>query len=133
MVKSRRFERAIARTIAIGLRLEPQTPIPIVIPSRNISTASSIVARLSVLTGGSCSLVERRRALLDERGARLVGCAGHVQLVGKALLVSVRALDVDRVDPVQRFLRAPDDRRRLLDDPFGERERLLAKLGPRDD
>jgi len=48
-VRSRRSERRIARTIDIGLRRDPQPPMPIVMPSRSSATTSSSVQRLSVM------------------------------------------------------------------------------------
>ena len=54
IVRSRTGERRSARTIAIGLRRDPQPPIPTVMPSRTRATTSSIVTRLSG-TGTRCS------------------------------------------------------------------------------
>ena len=99
-------DRRMARTSAIGLRRDPQPPIPIVIPSRSSATTSSGVIRV---TAGP----------VHERLARPVPGAGQVQLEGEALLVPVGALDVDRVDAVQRLLGQPDDRRVLGRDLVG--------------
>jgi hypothetical protein len=41
----------MARTMAIGLRRDPQPPMPIVMPSCSSPTISSIVTRLSGVTG----------------------------------------------------------------------------------
>ena len=95
-------ERRIARTSAIGLRREPHPPIPIVIPSRSSATISSGV-----------TLASRPLLPVDEGLPGLVAGAGQVQLEGETLLVPVGALDVDRVDAVQRLLGQPDDRRVL--------------------
>jgi len=47
MVRSLRSERIISRTSDIGLRREPQPPMPIVIPSRSSAMTSCSVVRLS--------------------------------------------------------------------------------------
>src|SRR4051812_48621610 len=55
----------MARTIAMGLRREPQPPIPIVMPSRSSPTISSIVTRLSGVTHdlvGTDLTVRQKRA-----------------------------------------------------------------------
>ena len=49
-VRSRRSLRRIARTSDIGLRREPQPPMPIVIPDRSRATTSSSDIRLSAKT-----------------------------------------------------------------------------------
>src|SRR5436190_18954325 len=100
-VRSRSGERRISRTIDMGLRREPQPPMPMVMPSRNWATTSSSV---SVLSGTKASLRELGVALVDERVARLVGHARQVELEGEALLEAVAALHVDGVDAVERFL-----------------------------
>ena len=63
----------MARTMLIGLRRDPQPPMPMVMPSRSSATTSSSVIRLS-----TTSLLRRYSdgvgvALLDERVAQLVG------------------------------------------------------------
>src|SRR5580700_6544432 len=106
MVRSVRSERQMARTTAMGLRREPQPPIPMVMPERSSLTMSSTVVRLSDIRPSRRGVGV---ALLDEGGPLLVGHAAHVQLVGEALLVAVAALDVDRVDAVERLLGPADD------------------------
>src|SRR4051812_18499927 len=101
-VKSRSDERAIARTNAIGLRREPQPPMPSVIPSRSSPTTSSMVSRLSGIR--LLPLVTP----LDERVARLVARACEVELEREALLEPVGPAYVDRVDAVERLLRRTD-------------------------
>ena len=59
-------------------------------------------------------------ALLDEGGPLFVGHAGDVQLVGEALFEPVAALDVDRVDPVQRLLGPSQDGRAFGGDVGGD-------------
>ena len=94
----------MARTAAIGLRREPQPPMPMVMPLRSSPTSSSRVSRLSamsVLPVGAVRSVGVVTsvpssggvgvALLDEGRPLLVGHAGHVQLVGEALLEPVAA------------------------------------------
>src|SRR5271165_5845003 len=110
----------MARTTAMGLRREPQPPMPIVMPERSSLTMSSTVVRLSAISG---SLRGVGVALLDEGGPLLVGHAAHVELVGEALLEAVAALHVDRVDPVERLLGPADDRRALGGDVAGQLER----------
>src|SRR5437660_1382972 len=95
----------MARTSDMGLRRDAQPPIPIVIPSWSEATASSSVHRLSatlLLREVGCL------ARLHERIAGLVGDARQVELEGETLLVAVAALDVHRVDPVERLLGRPD-------------------------
>ena len=48
-VRSVRSERQMARTTAMGLRREPQPPMPIVMPERSSPTMSSTVVRLSAI------------------------------------------------------------------------------------
>src|SRR5215207_9210648 len=101
----------MARTMLIGLRREPQPPIPIVMPSRSSATTSSSVIRLSVtvlLLLGRVGV-----ALLDERVAQLVGDAGEVELEREALREAVRTLHVPEIDAVEALLRRPHDRRGL--------------------
>src|SRR5271163_2794342 len=91
----------MARTNAMGLRRDPQPPIPIVMPLRSCATASSRVVRLSLtlfaLRGtGECVAV-------------LVGHPGQVELEGKALLHAVTGVDPLHVDQVQRLLGRADD------------------------
>src|SRR4051794_31710677 len=106
-VRSRSGDRAIARTSAIGLRREPQPPMPIVMPSRSSATTSSIVARLSA----TAVVFRPVLAPVDEGVARRVARTGEVELEGEPLLEPVGATDVDRVDAVERLLgRAHDDR-----------------------
>src|SRR5258708_1838277 len=100
----------MARTTAMGLRREPQPPIPTVMPERSSPTMSSMVVRLS-LTGNSLGGVGV--ALLDEGGPLLVGHAAHVELVRETLLEAVAALHVDGVDAVERLLGPADDGRAL--------------------
>src|SRR5664280_3809496 len=103
----------MARTAAIGLRRDPQPPIPMVIPLRNSPIRSSSDSRLSAMSRRPVWDVHSRSAplvllprvrsasgpdrqpglpggvrvpLLDEGGPLLVGHAGHVQLVGEPLL-----------------------------------------------
>src|SRR3954451_20513159 len=76
----------------MGLRREPQPPMPIVIPSRSSAATSPSVVRLSAIR------------LLHEGVASLVALARKVELEGEALLEAVAALHVDGVDAVQRFL-----------------------------
>ena len=82
----------MARTMDMGLRREPQPPIPIVIPSRSSATTSSSVRRLSVVTG-----------FLPASVARASSGAG-VRFSSKTRPISrrKRAPRVDGVDGVQR-------------------------------
>src|SRR3954470_18494089 len=101
-VRSRNDDRAIARTNAIGLRRDPQPPMPSVMPSRSSPTTSSIVIRLSGIR--LLPLVTP----LDERVARLVARAGEVELEREPLLEPVGPAHVDGVDAVERLLRRAD-------------------------
>src|SRR5437763_15292723 len=106
----------MARTMLIGLRREPQPPMPMVIPSRNSATTSSSVIRLSVtalLLAALESLLSRRVgvALVDERVAQLVGDARQVELERETLFEPVRALDVPQVDAVEALLGGAHHRR----------------------
>src|SRR5438094_5951689 len=102
--------------IDIGLRLEPHPPMPTVIPSRSSSTTSASVVRLSAI------------GLADEGIARPVALARQVQLEGEALLEPVAALDVNRVDAVERLLGRPDDATALRGDGLGHLHGHLAEL-----
>src|SRR5690348_15845104 len=86
----------MARTSAIGLRRDPQPPIPTVMPERS-----------SPATSSALRTVTRSPVPVDERLAGRVGDPGEVELEGAPLLVPVGALDVDRVDAVQRLLSQP--------------------------
>src|SRR4051812_15306528 len=110
----------MARTMLIGLRREPQPPIPMVMPSRSSATTSSSVIRLSttlLLLLGSVGV-----ALLDERVAQLVGDAREIELEGEPLLEPVRALDVPQIDAVEALLGRPHDGRGLRRDVGGHCE-----------
>src|SRR5580700_11016832 len=109
----------MARTTAMGLRRDPQPPMPMVMPERSSPTMSSMVVRLSPTASSPRSRRGVGVALLDEGGPLLVGHAAHVQLVGEALLEAVAALDVDRIDPVERLLGPPNDGGALLGDVGG--------------
>src|SRR6185437_16910424 len=109
----------MARTTAIGLRRDPQPPMPMVMPERSSDTISSTVVRLSATllpfwpppsAGGAPVVVDHCLSLLDEGRPLLVGDPPHVQLVGEPLLEPVAPLHVDRVDAVHRLLRPTDDR-----------------------
>src|SRR4051812_24272897 len=89
--------------------------MPTVMPSRSSATTSASVVRLS-LTGRS--LVEVGVALVDERLPRLVAHPSEVELEREALLEAVAALDVDRIDPVERLLGGANDGRALGRDLF---------------
>src|SRR5437870_1927824 len=106
-VRSFSDDRAIARTSDMGFRREPHPPIPIVMPSESDAMTSSWVRRLSVLTCRR-SFFESCVPLVDEGLARFIRNAGQVQLVSEPLLEAIRLLHVDGIDPVQRFLGAPD-------------------------
>src|ERR1700733_8492003 len=110
----------MARTAAMGLRREPQPPMPMVIPERSSATMSSTLPRLSLIGPGSFRRVGV--ALLHEGGALLVGHAAHVQLVRESLLEAVAALDVDGIDAVERLLGPADDGRTLRRDVRGQLE-----------
>ena len=60
-----------------------------------------------------------------------VGDSGEIQLEGEALLEPVRALDVDRVDAVERFLRGADHHGALHRDVVRDPHRGVAKLSVR--
>jgi hypothetical protein len=53
MVRSRSGERRIARTSDIGLRREPQPPMPMVMPSESRATTSASLMRLSAMTSST--------------------------------------------------------------------------------
>src|SRR5687767_14460900 len=101
MVRSPTGLMMMARTSDIGLRREPQPPMPMVMPSRSSAANSSWVVRLSATPG----------PLVDERRAGLATGAGQGQLVGEALLVPIAAVDVDRIDAVERLLGGADGAR----------------------
>src|SRR5450755_4323198 len=103
----------MARTRAIGLRREPQPPMPIVMPEPSWPTISSAVITLPVMTVPVTRPPSASSGPVHERLARLVGDTGQVELEGETLLVPVRAPDVDRVDAVQRLLGQRDDGRVL--------------------
>src|ERR1700741_977600 len=99
----------MARTKAMGLRREPQPPMPIVMPLRNCATASSSVVRLSGIMRRSSSSLRPPQAggtpsassrlwLLHKRVAVLVGNPGEVELERKALLHTVTRVDPLHVD-----------------------------------
>src|SRR3954471_12125951 len=96
-VRSRKEDARIARTSAMGFRREPQPPIPMVIPSDSSATTSAGVIRLS-----------RIPRPVHEGGPGFVGGADQVQLERETLLVAVTAVDVLRVDAVDRLLRPAD-------------------------
>src|SRR4051794_24302363 len=100
--------------------------MPIVMPSRSSPTTSSMVALLSGIRRPFPLL-----ALVDERVARLVTCAGEIELEGETLLEPVGPTHVDRVDAVERLLgRAHHDRvdrGDLRRDLPGGRAQLLAR------
>src|SRR5512139_2360025 len=108
-VRSRSSDRKIARIRAIGLRREPQPPIPIVMPLCSDATISSTDIVLSMV--GSALLLRRGGVAVagDEAVAVLVAGAHQIELEREALLVAVAAVHVDRVDAVQRLLGPPDD------------------------
>src|SRR4051794_35456260 len=106
----------MALTSAIGLRREPQPPMPTVIPSDSSAATSAALIRLS------------RMSSLQEGPPRLVGHAGQVQLEGEALLVAVAAVHVLGVDAVERLLGAADHPRVLGCDLLGQRQRGRVQL-----
>src|ERR1700722_10294716 len=110
----------MARTTAMGLRREPQPPMPRVMPERSSPTMSSTVVRLSDIRPSRRGVGV---ALLDEGGPLLVGHPAHMELVGEALLEAIAALDVDGVDAVERLLGPPDDGRALGGDLARQLER----------
>src|SRR5437879_4941185 len=124
MVRSRTGDRRISLISAMGLRREPQPPMPTVMPSRSSPTTSASDIRLSVMT---------RVPLLHERLAGLVAHTRQVELEGEALFVPVAALHVDRVDAVQRLLGGADDGAALGRDVASDLERGVAQLGSRHD
>jgi hypothetical protein len=81
IVRSFKEVRRISRTTAIGLRREPQPPIPIVMPSRSSATASAREVRLS--TAGNHN--ETRRSVNSGRCAFrrwFEQCAGICWMLG---------------------------------------------------
>ena len=109
-VRSVTGERSRARTSAIGLRREPQPPMPMVMPLLSRATTSSGVMVLSVTARPP------RSARVLERVADPVGDAAEVGLEGEALLEAVAAAYVDRVDAVDGGLGEPDQRAVLAGD-----------------
>src|SRR5262245_33750565 len=97
----------------MGLRREPQPPMPMVMPRRGSAATASSVLRLSVMSRGGCRSFRVGVAPFHERVAQLVGDAGKVELEGETLLEPVGAFDVPKVDAVEALLRGTDDRRRL--------------------
>ena len=112
----------MARTMLIGLRREPQPPMPIVMPSR--SSRDDVVLGHPLV--GHVVLRAHLRdvgvALGDEGVAVLVGHARQVELEREALLEAVGALHVARVDAVERLLGRADHRRALRRDLAGDLE-----------
>src|SRR5690348_5570843 len=106
----------MARTSAIGLRRDPQPPIPIVMPERS-----------SPATSSGLMTAMRSPLPVDERLAGGVRYAAEVEFEGESLFVPVGALDVDRIDAVQRLLGQPDDRRVLGGDLGGDRPRTCGR------
>src|SRR5438105_2312632 len=87
----------MARTNDIGLRREPQPPMPRVMPSRSSVTTASWVRRLSAISP------------LQECLAGVVCPRIQGMLEGETLLEAVAALHVDGVDAVDGLLGQPDD------------------------
>src|SRR5215468_1366762 len=112
----------MARTRAIGLRRDPQPPIPIVMPERS-----------SPATSPALMTVTWSPMPVDERLACRVGDAGEVELEGESLLVPVGALDVDGVDAVERLLGQPDGGGVLGGDLAGDGERGRPQAAARHD
>src|SRR5215813_10664348 len=112
----------MARTSAIGLRRDPQPPIPTVMPERS-----------SPATSSALMTVTRSPLSVDESLACRVGDPGQVELVGEPLLVPVGTLDVDGVDAVQRLLGQPDGGGVLGGDLAGNGERGRPQAAARHD
>src|SRR5690242_11599458 len=93
---------------AIGLRRDPQPPMPMVIPLCTDDTASSRVVLLSDITSPLALLVPAasRLSLLGtrERVPVFVGDAGQVEFEREALFHAVPRGDRLDVDEVQRLL-----------------------------
>src|ERR1700731_2239185 len=119
--------RSMARTNAIGLRRDPQPPMPIVIPLRSCATASSRVVLLSgtmrrsppqaggtptsslLLSSSSPAALLLALRRTGKRVAVLVGNPGEIEFEGKALLHAVTGVDALDVDEVQRLLGRADN------------------------
>src|SRR5579884_2089053 len=84
-------ERRMARTTDIGLRREPQPPIPMVIPSRNSATTSVSVVRLSPISRSFAPFPISRPPFLQVGTTCLTGDVGQIQLEVEALLEPVAA------------------------------------------
>nr|BFE78655.1 hypothetical protein GCM10020093_012560 [Planobispora longispora] len=109
------------------MRREPQPPIPIVVPLSSEPTISSTVVTFDAACATGIT------PLGDEGVAVPVARAHQVELEGEALLETVAAVDVDRVDAVQRLLGAPDDVGVLGGDLGRDRQGGLAEpVGGRD-
>src|SRR5262249_31590624 len=91
------LDRRMARTSAIGLRRDPQPPIPIVMPERSSPATSS-----GLMTATPSALP------VPARPPGPLGGGGEAELEREPLFVPVRALDVDGIDAVQRLLGQPD-------------------------
>src|SRR5271165_5876727 len=121
MVRSARSDAAIALTSAIGLRRDPQPPIPMVIPDRSSPTTSAVVMTLGPLPP------------VNERLPGPVGDSGQVKLKGEPLLVPVGPAHVYWLDAVQRLLGQPDDLRVLRRDLHRDRVSRRPELRRRHD
>src|SRR5215467_8120527 len=119
----------MARTSAIGLRRDPQPPIPIVMPERSSATTSSALSTAAVTPPAPSRFTPCPSLPVQEGLARGVGHAGEVELEGEALLVPVGALEVDRVDAVQGLLGQPDDAGILGSDLIGDGARGRPQIG----
>src|ERR1700682_4222598 len=128
----------MARTKAIGLRRDPQPPMPIVLPSRRSATAASRVVLLSVIlppvvpcaarVGPSLLPAESRLLPFGcacERVAVLVRYSREVELERKALLHAVTGVHPLHVYQVQRLLRGADHPGGLDGDVAGHPQRRL--------
>ena len=62
MVRFLSGDRRMARTSAMGLRRDPQPPIPIVIPSRSSATTSSGVSHAPLIRTGPSTNACRARS-----------------------------------------------------------------------
>src|SRR5215469_1346740 len=98
----------------MGLRRDPQPPMPIVMPDRSSPTTSAMVMTAPDWPSPSAAPPSPGRGSvttgsIDERLPGPVGDPGQVQLEGKALLVAVGAAHINRLDTVQRLLGQPDD------------------------
>ena len=123
----------MARTSDIGLRREPQPPMPMVMPSRSSATTSSSV---HALVGHRHRSTCRRRSRFSTKASRASSATpDEVELEGEALLEAVAALHVDRVDAVERLLGGADDGRALGGDVAGHLAgggaQLVARARPR--